>query len=94
MQETRNNCFGSKNVARSFFRRKQLSTSAEPEEGSCYVFRPETIVASFLHSMVLIPKVLFNHYQNAPLSARIQDEPAIFEKKFPVTGIFCLEKDA
>ena len=32
-----------------------------PEEGLCYVFRPETIVASFLHSMVLLPKVLFNH---------------------------------
>ena len=33
-----------------------------PDEGSCYSFRPETIVASFLHSMVLIPKVLFNHF--------------------------------
>ena len=32
-----------------------------PEEGSCYVFRPETIFASFLLSMVLLPKVLFNH---------------------------------
>ena len=32
MQETRNNCFGSKNVARPFFRRKQLSTSAEMKQ--------------------------------------------------------------
>ena len=24
------------------------------------IFRPETIVASYLHSMVLLPKVLFN----------------------------------
>ena len=32
MQETRNNCFGSKNVARPFFRRKQLSTSAKMQQ--------------------------------------------------------------
>ena len=32
MQETRNNCFGSKNVARPFFRRKQLNTSAEMQQ--------------------------------------------------------------
>ena len=32
MQETCNNCFGSKNVARPFFRRKQLSTSAEMQQ--------------------------------------------------------------
>ena len=35
MQETRNNCFGSKNVARPFFRRKQLSTSAEMQRCCC-----------------------------------------------------------
>ena len=29
MQETRNNCFGSKNVAQPFFRLKQVSTSVE-----------------------------------------------------------------
>ena len=29
MRETRNNCFGSKNVAWPFFRRKQVSTSSE-----------------------------------------------------------------
>ena len=31
MQETRNNCFGSKNVARPFFRRNQLSTVLIPK---------------------------------------------------------------
>ena len=101
MQETRNNCFGSKNVARPFFRRNQLSTSAEMQQQrtkpntmvfvinfnlaivfgfvrcccnsalllNCFrlkkgrdtFFRPETIVASFLHFMVFLPKVLFNH---------------------------------
>ena len=35
MQETRKNCFGSKNVAQPFFRRKQLSTSAEMQQHSC-----------------------------------------------------------
>ena len=25
-----------------------------PDEGSCYIFRPETIVASFLHLMVFL----------------------------------------
>ena len=49
MQETRNNCFGSKNVARPFFRRKQLSTSAEMQQQHSMV-------------MVLLPKVLFNHF--------------------------------
>ena len=32
MQETHNKCFGSKNVARPFFMRKQLSTSAEMQQ--------------------------------------------------------------
>ena len=32
-----------------------------PEERSCYVFRPEPIVATFLHLMVLFFKVLSNH---------------------------------
>ena len=48
-----------------------------PEERSCYVFRPETIVASFLHSMVLIPKVLFN-----------QDLQYFFEAAFFQSRIF------
>ena len=31
------------------------------KKGRATYFRPETIIASFLHSMVLLPKVLFNH---------------------------------
>ena len=41
-----------------------LDTSAylfSPEERSCYVFRPETIVPSLLLLMVLSFKVIFNH---------------------------------
>ena len=65
--------FGSKNVARPFVRRKQISyislllhfgTRAylfSPDEGSCYIFWPKTIVARFLHFMVLLFKVLLNH---------------------------------
>ena len=32
------------------------------KKGRDTYFRPETIVASFLHSMVLLPKVLSNHF--------------------------------
>ena len=32
------------------------------KKGRATFFRPETIVASFLHSMVLLPKLLFKHY--------------------------------
>ena len=32
-----------------------------PEEGRAKFFRPETIVASFLHHMALLFKVLSNH---------------------------------
>ena len=31
------------------------------KKGRAMFFRPETIVASYLHSMVLLSKVLFNH---------------------------------
>ena len=43
MQETRYNCFLSKNVARPFFRRKQLSTSAEMQQ-------QRNSICSFRHS--------------------------------------------
>ena len=33
-----------------------------PDEGLCYVFRSETIVASFLHFMVLIHKMFISHF--------------------------------
>ena len=46
MQETRNNCFGSKNVAQPFFRRKQLSTSAEKQQQRT---SPCHISGTFLH---------------------------------------------
>ena len=49
---------GRENVARPFFRRKQVSTSSHaylllPEEGSCYFFSTQTIVASFLQQFFL-----------------------------------------
>ena len=79
MQETRNNCFGSKKRRTTLLQSKTSKHECRnvtatlvlhsgtraylfsPEEGSCYVFRPETIIASFFHSMVLLSKVLFNH---------------------------------
>ena len=67
---------GQKNIAWSLVRRKQVSTSAENVRCCCFsapVFtcfrltkglaaylRPEKVVASFLHFMVLLPKTLFN----------------------------------
>ena len=36
-------------------------TCFRPKKGRATFFRPKTIVASFSHSMVLLPKVLFNH---------------------------------
>ena len=33
-----------------------------PDERSCYNFRPETIIANFLHLMMLICKVFINHF--------------------------------
>ena len=38
------------------------NTCFRMKKGRGTFFRPETIVASFLHSMVLLPKVLFNHF--------------------------------
>ena len=53
MQETRNNCFG--------YISALVLTCFRLKKGRATFFRPETIVASFLHSMVLLPKVLLNH---------------------------------
>ena len=78
MQETWNNCFGQKKVARPFVRREQVITSARIWQqririsilvltcfrmtmGRATFFWHETIVASFLHLMVLFFKVMFNH---------------------------------
>ena len=82
MQETRNNCFGSKIRSTTLLQAKKVSTSAEMRY--CYIsalvltcfrlmkgrttyFRPETIVASLLQLMVLIFKVFFNHLKTASL---------------------------
>ena len=31
------------------------------DEGSCYIFRPESIIESFSHLMILLSKVFINH---------------------------------
>ena len=66
---------GQKNVALPFVRRKQVSTCAKCNSdvhccfGICFLlkkvcatyFWPEAIVATFLHLMLLLFKVIFNH---------------------------------
>ena len=60
MQETCNNCFGSK--IRSTIIRKAKTGKHECRNVSATTFfQPETIVASFLHHIVLLLKVLLNH---------------------------------
>ena len=82
MQETHNNCFGSKKYSTTLLQAKtgkhecriitakycklllHFGTHAylfSPDEGSSYFFQCETIVASFIHLMVLFCKVIFNH---------------------------------
>ena len=66
MQKTRNNCLGRKNFQYHFSKLLlHFGTRAyllSPEKGCATVFfRPETIVASLLHLMVLFFKVLLNH---------------------------------
>ena len=75
MQETRNNCFGSKKCSTTLLQAKTVKHECRNVivtrccYSNCYCnvtatfFRPETIVASFLHSMVLLPKVFFNHFE-------------------------------
>ena len=55
MQETRNNCFGCCYIL------ALVLTCYRLKKGRATFFRPETIVASFLHVTVFLPKVLFNH---------------------------------
>ena len=69
MQETRNNCFGSKK--RSTYQRTSnvrccfisalVLTCFRLTKGRATSFQPETIVASFLHLMLLFYKVIFKH---------------------------------
>ena len=56
MQETRNNCFGSKKCSTTL---RQAKTSKH--ECRNVIATYETIVASFLHLMVIVFKVLLNH---------------------------------
>ena len=81
MEENQNNCFRSKYVVQPFFMRARVSAeiyvavtlrhSCLPvfrlTKGHATFFRPETIVASFLHSMVLLLlKVLPNNSSKRP----------------------------
>ena len=49
MQETRNNCFGSK-------KRSTTLLQAKTGKHEC-----RNVTATYMHCMVLLPKVLFNH---------------------------------
>ena len=71
MQETRNNCFASK---------KRSTTLFSTEEGSGYVFRPETNVANFLHLMVLLFRASqqFNKCELTNLKAMLKNFWALF----------------
>ena len=72
MQETRKNCFGSK-IRSTILRQTKTGkheclltwvlvlTCFRLTKGRAVYFPPETIVASFLHLMVLLPKVSFKH---------------------------------
>ena len=69
MQEIRNNCFGWKNVARPFVRRKQLSTSAEyvavTFRHSCLTFFPwRRVVLCFfdLKQLLRVSCILWFYY--------------------------------
>ena len=57
-QKWLNNTLGINTLVLNCFRLKK---------GRATFFRPETIVAIFLHSMVLLPKVLFNQYYSVLL---------------------------
>ena len=77
MQETHNNCFGSKKHRTTLLQAKTgkhecwnvtamyisalVLTCFRLKKGRAMFFRPETIVVSFLHLMVLFFKVLLNH---------------------------------
>ena len=77
MQETRNNCFWSKKCSTTLRQAKTskherrnvtatyisalVLTCFRLTKGHAMFFRPERIVASFLHLMVLLFKVLLNH---------------------------------
>ena len=87
MHETRNNCFGSKKRSTTLLQAKTgkhecwnvtafrhsffVLTWFRLKEGRDTFFQPETIVASFLHLMVLFFKVLLNNSSiNCPCRLR------------------------
>ena len=60
MQETRNNCFGSKKRSKTL---RQAKTGKHERRNvtATVLLLPETIIAGFLHFIVLLFKVLSNH---------------------------------
>ena len=60
MQEIRNNCFGSKKRSTTLLQAKTVKHECRNVTAHAVTIAV-TIVASFLHSMVLLPKLLFNH---------------------------------
>ena len=65
LTETRNNCFRLKKCSTTFcvlFTCSSLLTCFRLTKGRATFFRPETIVASFLHLMALFFKVIFQRY--------------------------------
>ena len=75
MQETCKNCFGSKKVKQEYLKIRGVIYSALVltcfclTKGHATFFRPETIVVSLLHLMVLFFKVIFNYNSNITISA-------------------------
>ena len=85
---------GWKNVARSFFRQKQVSTSAKmhtlllhfgiraylisPEEGSCYVFSIQNNCCEFLASDVLFFKVIKPFFKTPVFGAPLTSRAYMF----------------
>ena len=78
MQETRNNYFGSKNVARPFFRRKQVTGTLlllfgtraylfSPEEGLGYVFPTQNNCCEFLAFYGVITQSVIQPFLKTPV---------------------------
>ena len=84
MQETRNNCFGSKIYSMTLRQAKIGKHECRNITSTCCCFcltkgratyfRPKTIVASFLHFMVLLSKVLLNRILNHSLTLQERKE--------------------
>ena len=95
MQETRNNCFGSK-ICRTTLRQaktgkhecRNITATVPKIVLTCFrltkdratYFRPETIVASFLLLMVLLSKVLLNHSWKRQFVVLLQQNKRMAER--------------